>query len=542
MKLKYSNFSKIFLGSLLILSIISIILSFFIFKDIQTKDISQQNKLISQQLVYSISMIISTSISRINYGIEYMKRFDIYNSTLSDYRDLSSFSSSDDINASALFLVYNISIINIEEYKNKINKQLNTNINITEIDNGFVVPAKLRNWYCPEFFVTPFIYQTYKPGLDLCNVFTYDNLVNGIINTNEIVIKPRKGYFINNSFLDFGIKTYNGFVILSLNLNDVFNILNVENQKIILLKDNATLYQNNISNTDPNSLITDRINLPNDNYIEFSIYFEKYNYSITNFLIVLLCIIIINILLFIITLNLEKQKERFELANKMLGYINHEIRNPLNCINGLIEISIMELSEDNRYIELKSNLNIAKNACDMLGHIVNDILDLKKLNDGKLIINKENIIIKDFINTFNQIIETKLSEHPNIVYSFENVDDIEIINSDQYRISQLLLNFFTNSFNFTDSGFIKIKLEKININDVKFSVQDSGEGISKTNIPLIFLPFTHEMINSSRHGGIGLGLYLCKMITNQLKGTIGFTSQVKVGSTFWFILPESIVA
>jgi signal transduction histidine kinase len=236
------------------------------------------------------------------------------------------------------------------------------------------------------------------------------------------------------------------------------------------------------------------------------------------------------------------RKIRYDLANEMLGYVNHEIRNPLNCIKGLLEITIQDLNILPGCEVITSNLISAKNACDLLNHIVSDILDFKRMADGKLEVNKTTLETTVFLKNLYSIIKGKLSEKPKIEYKVENLNNISSFYSDYNRLVQILLNFLTNSIKFTESGTIKLIIEPWEINKIKFSVQDTGLGIPVSQYKRMFKPFGQtisvDTFRFSGIGGSGLGLYLCKMLTGFLGGEIGFSSEVNVGSTFWIILDQ----
>lgn len=218
--------------------------------------------------------------------------------------------------------------------------------------------------------------------------------------------------------------------------------------------------------------------------------------------------------------------------------MNHELRNPLNCINGLIEVCIMDLEDDKirEYKEILSNLNTAKNACNLMKHVINDILDLQRIKDDKLIITIEQVNIGKFIDNLNKIISTRLGERPGVKYIIKNPDNIDVIYTDYNRLLQILLNFLTNAIKFTTKGNIILELKKQG-EYVIFKVSDTGRGIAKENFGRIFKPFEQiNLYDNLRQGGIGLGLYICKLIIDIMDGEIGFESKLTIGSSFWIKL------
>lgn len=244
---------------------------------------------------------------------------------------------------------------------------------------------------------------------------------------------------------------------------------------------------------------------------------------------------------------------KYEFISKMLGYINHEIRNPLNAIKGLINIVIYDLEElstrtgigigngnvdgsigsnESALAPIISNLHTANNTSDLLNHIVNDILDIQKLQKNKLAINYTKFSVTELKHKLYKILQFKLNENPEINYSFES--DISYIYGDELRILQILINFTTNSIKFTESGELKVRIKKRN-NYIRFEVSDNGRGIPEADKPRIFTPYEHiEISDSIRHGGVGLGLFLCKMLVEIMDGHIGFESIERVETMFWF--------
>jgi signal transduction histidine kinase len=112
---------------------------------------------------------------------------------------------------------------------------------------------------------------------------------------------------------------------------------------------------------------------------------------------------------------------------------------------------------------------------------------------------------------------------------------------DEMRLKQILLNFLTNALKFTESGSITLKIEEFD-QTMKFSVIDTGKGIPQNDKSKIFQPFNQiNKEDASRHSGIGLGLYLCKMLSTCMNGKIGFESEFKKGSTFWVEFQKKVL-
>lgn len=285
---------------------------------------------------------------------------------------------------------------------------------------------------------------------------------------------------------------------------------------------------------------------------------------ITTTAVLIIMSIIVDTIAIIVYLRIQHIQEvkfnetaKKEIANTMLGYVNHELRNPLQGIMGIAEISLDEVSDLNIQDELQtkkkegilSNLHTLVKTTHYMKHIIDDILDIRKLEEGKVDLNIQKLTISSLLLNVYKTIKPKTQEHQDIEFKvFINDECVEsdlgkivsdiTLESDIYRIQQILLNFLTNSLKFTSKGYVHLKVED-DEDFVKFSVVDTGRGIPKDKMNGLFNPFIQTSSNdASRYGGIGLGLYLCKMLTNLLKGTIGCTSVLGDGSTFWFVLPK----
>ncbi len=230
--------------------------------------------------------------------------------------------------------------------------------------------------------------------------------------------------------------------------------------------------------------------------------------------------------------NSEKAKEQF-LAN-----MSHEIRTPLNAILGMTRLL---LEKSPREDQLRY-LNAISESSDNLLVIINDILDLSKIEAGKILFEKIAFAPRERIATvINTLQFQAMTKGLDLDFSCaENVPDR--LEGDPYRLNQVLINLAGNAIKFTDKGKVQIhvELEKEALNNIwlRFSVSDTGIGISQDKLQHIFDMFTQETSSTTRKfGGTGLGLAICKRLIELQGGRIRVESELGKGSTFSFAIP-----
>jgi PAS domain S-box-containing protein len=230
-------------------------------------------------------------------------------------------------------------------------------------------------------------------------------------------------------------------------------------------------------------------------------------------------------------LKLSSAKSRF-LAN-----MSHEIRTPMNGILGFL--SLIEADSYNNKEELKSFVQNAKMSAESLLETVNAILDLSKIEAGKLELEKLNFNLKKVIEQAISIISPKAKEK-SLSITIETPDSEELnFNGDPTKIRQIFLNLLSNAVKFTQQGEIKIVVTLESINDGRLKIQnsiiDTGIGIPADKINKLFKPFSQiDGTEGKNFGGTGLGLVICKEFTNLMEGDISVKSNEGKGSQFNF--------
>ena len=231
-----------------------------------------------------------------------------------------------------------------------------------------------------------------------------------------------------------------------------------------------------------------------------------------------------------LTLAKEKAENADLSKSTFLANMSHEIRTPLNAITGFAEI----LASANTEEEKAQYQEIIKMNADLLLQLVNDILDMSKIEAGTLEFVYTKVDINLLLSDLRQLFQMKVNDAGgNIQIIAEPSLPSCSIETDRNRVAQVLSNFTTNAIKFTQEGTISIGYEARDT-ELYFYVTDSGAGIPANKLPEVFGRFVK--LNKDKKG-TGLGLSISKTIVNKLEGQIGADSVEGKGSTFWFTIP-----
>jgi signal transduction histidine kinase len=237
-----------------------------------------------------------------------------------------------------------------------------------------------------------------------------------------------------------------------------------------------------------------------------------------------------------------KAKEQADNASaakaNLVAIVTHEVRSPLAGVIGLNELITHAKLDD----DTKALADLALTSAKRLLHVLNDLLDYSKLDAGKVELEEQEIepaiIVADAVLACrSQTLEKNIQ-----IESHIDPEIPKTVIGDQLRISQILLNFISNAAKFTRSGTIRVSADLISQHNdslvVKFSVRDTGVGISEETMAKLFQPFVQaDASTSRRYGGSGLGLSIAKHYAELMGGTVGAGSETNQGSTFWAELP-----
>jgi len=227
----------------------------------------------------------------------------------------------------------------------------------------------------------------------------------------------------------------------------------------------------------------------------------------------------------------EKSEELHQEKSNFLANMSHEIRTPMNSILGTAYL----LKETTLNETQKKYIKKIENATNNLLQLINDILDLSKLEAKKTRLSKKKFSLLEIFDTLNNMFNQELYEK-NLQFNIEYDDTLPMyLHDDNVKLLQVLTNLLSNAIKFTSEGTIVLHVEYLQNNLFRFRLKDNGIGIQQSKIKDIFASFTQADSNTTRrYGGTGLGLAISKELVELMDGKIWVHSEVNVGSEFIF--------
>ena len=235
-----------------------------------------------------------------------------------------------------------------------------------------------------------------------------------------------------------------------------------------------------------------------------------------------------------------KSKEIAISSNKMksefLANISHELRTPMNAVIGISKM-LLKYNSENLTNKQKEGLGLVYQSGERLLNLINDILDLSKVESGKMSVKITEFNLNDLLNNLINLVKNLILTKDIQFFIEKSLDIPDIINSDFDKLNQILLNILGNSVKFTEKGKIILKIHQ-NQNKLYFEIKDTGIGIEKKNIHYIFEAFRQiDSSDTKKYKGTGLGLTIVKKFINLLNGEIEVESEIGVGTTVKFFIP-----
>ena len=230
-----------------------------------------------------------------------------------------------------------------------------------------------------------------------------------------------------------------------------------------------------------------------------------------------------------------RAQESDRLKSTFLATMSHELRTPLNSIIGFTSVILQGLAGPLNDEQTKQ-LSMTRDSARHLLALINDVLDISKIEAGELEILKRPFDMRQALESVLRVMQP-LAQKKNLVLVTSIGPEVGIINNDRRRVEQVLINLVNNAIKFSEQGEVRIRCQ-IQHGWLETSVHDDGIGITAENMNKLFKPFQQIDTGLARgHEGTGLGLAICKHLVTAMGGEISVESQWRKGSTFQFTLP-----
>lgn len=231
--------------------------------------------------------------------------------------------------------------------------------------------------------------------------------------------------------------------------------------------------------------------------------------------------------------DIEEQKQSEQKKDEFISIASHELKTPLTSIKAYLQLlqRSVDTADSNVIVNYLQRTQVQ---IEKLHHLITDLLDISKIESGKLKFNKKLFNFKPLLNS---VLETIHQTHEGCNVTVKGDPDVQIYGDDE-RIEQVIINYLTNAIKYSpDSKKVEVETLIMNNRELRVNVKDYGIGISKEKQANIFQKFYRAEDSSSRFQGLGIGLYICAEIVKRHDGKYGVQSEPGKGSVFYFSLP-----
>lgn len=226
-----------------------------------------------------------------------------------------------------------------------------------------------------------------------------------------------------------------------------------------------------------------------------------------------------------------------ELKTRFLSNMSHEFRTPLNSIVSLSRL-LLERMDGELTSEQEKQVMFIRKSAEGLSELVNDLLDMAKVEAGKIVVHPNEFEVSDFFGALRGMLRPLLTHNSSISLVFEEPVGIPMLCTDEGKVAQILRNFISNALKYTEHGEVRVAAAMGSAKTVVFSVTDTGIGIAPENHTRIFDEFIQlDNAMQKRVKGTGLGLPLSRLLAELLGGSVSVKSELGVGSTFFAVIP-----
>jgi signal transduction histidine kinase/CheY-like chemotaxis protein len=245
--------------------------------------------------------------------------------------------------------------------------------------------------------------------------------------------------------------------------------------------------------------------------------------------------------------DLEAAKQTAEFASQaksiFLANMSHELRTPLNVMLGFTQVMQRDLKRDPEFFQQTStaNLQIIQHSGEHLLSLINDILDMDKIEAGRMEIHSQPFDLHDLIQSIQEMFQGRAHQKDLILTCDRTTTVPQYVETDEAKLRQILINLLGNAIKFTSTGSVTLRVSTTN-QTLKFEVEDTGIGISPEELHQLFAPFYQTIAGRKSQTGTGLGLTISKKYVELLGGNLSVTSTVDRGTVFQFEIPIKVAA